>query len=38
MNIIDSPFSIFVFTPTGVVIGEIVSFLPFMIFSTFLAL
>ena len=38
MNIIDSPISIFVFTPTGVVIGEIVSFLPFMIFSTFLAL
>ena len=35
---IDSPISAFVFTPTGVVIGEIVSFLPFMIFSTFLAL
>ena len=34
----DITFSIFVFTPTGVVIGEIVSFLPFMIFSTFLAL
>ena len=37
-NFIDSPISAFVFTPTGVVIGEIVSFLPFMIFSTFLAL
>ena len=35
---IDSPITAFVFTPTGVVIGEIVSFLPFMIFSTFLAL
>ena len=38
INLIDTPFSVFVFTPTGVVIGEIVSFLPFMIFSTFLAL
>lgn len=38
LNLIDTPFSVFVFTPTGVVIGEIVSFLPFMIFSTFLAL
>jgi ABC-type spermidine/putrescine transport system permease subunit I len=37
-NFIDIPISAFVFTPTGVVIGEIVSFLPFMIFSTFLAL
>jgi ABC-type spermidine/putrescine transport system permease subunit I len=37
-NFIDNPISAFVFTPTGVVIGEIVSFLPFMIFSTFLAL
>jgi ABC-type spermidine/putrescine transport system permease subunit I len=35
---IDEPVSAFLFTPTGVVIGEVLSFLPFMVFCGFLAM
>lgn len=38
MGLVDEPLSIFLFTPTGVVIGEVLSFLPFMVFCGFLAM
>ena len=38
IGLVDEPLSIFLFTPTGVVIGEVLSFLPFMVFCGFLAM
>lgn len=38
IGITDEPISAFLFTPTGVVIGEVMSFLPFMVFCGFLAM
>jgi ABC-type spermidine/putrescine transport system permease subunit I len=38
LGIIDEPISALLFTPTGVVIGDVLSFLPFMVFSGFLAM
>ena len=38
LGLVDEPLSIFLFTPTGVVIGEVLSFLPFMVFCGFLAM
>ena len=37
-GLIDDPISIFIYTPTGVVIGEVMSYLPFMVFCGFLAM
>ncbi len=38
LGIISEPISIWLFSPLGVVIGDVVSFLPFMVFSGFLAM
>ncbi len=38
IGLIDEPISVLLFTPTGVVIGDVLSFLPFMVFSGFLAM
>ena len=38
IGIINEPISIILFTPLGVVIGDVLSFLPFMVFSGFLAM
>ncbi|MCR9176468.1 MAG: ABC transporter permease [Alphaproteobacteria bacterium] len=38
LGLVDEPLSVFLFTPTGVVIGEVLSFLPFMVFCGFLAM
>ena len=38
LGIIDEPISVILFTPIGVVIGDVVSFLPFMVFAGFLAM
>jgi ABC-type spermidine/putrescine transport system permease subunit I len=38
LGLIEEPISVFLFTPTGVVIGEVLSFLPFMVFCGFLAM
>ncbi len=38
MGIITEPITIILFSPLGVVIGDVMSFLPFMIFAGFLAL
>jgi ABC-type spermidine/putrescine transport system permease subunit I len=38
LGLISEPFSFMIFTPTGVVIGEVMSFLPFMVFCSFLAM
>lgn len=38
LGVVDEPLSVFLFTPTGVVIGEVLSFLPFMVFCGFLAM
>ncbi len=38
LGVISEPISVILFTPLGVIIGEVLSFLPFMIFSGFLAM
>ncbi len=38
LGIINEPFSIILYSPVGTIIGEVTSFLPFMIFSCFLAM
>lgn len=38
IGLIDEPISVLLFTPTGVIIGDVLSFLPFMVFSGFLAM
>jgi ABC-type spermidine/putrescine transport system permease subunit I len=38
LGVINEPISALLFTPTAVVIGDVVSFLPFMVFSGFLAM
>lgn len=38
LGLIDEPLSVLIYTPTGVVIGEVMSFLPFMVFCSFLAM
>ena len=38
MRVISEPITSILFSPTAVVIGEVVSFLPFMVFSGFLAM
>ncbi len=38
MGIISEPITAILYTPTGVIIGEVLSFLPFIIFSGFLAM
>ena len=38
IGVISEPISAILFTPLGVVIGEVLSFLPFMVFSGFLAM
>jgi ABC-type spermidine/putrescine transport system permease subunit I len=38
IGIIDEPISALLFTPLGVIIGDVLSFLPFMVFSGFLAM
>lgn len=38
IGLISEPISALIYTPTGVVIGEVMSFLPFMIFCSFLAM
>ncbi|MCP4327965.1 MAG: ABC transporter permease [Alphaproteobacteria bacterium] len=38
IGIISEPISAMLFTPVGVIIGEVMSFLPFMVFSGFLAM
>lgn len=38
IGIIDTPISAILFTPLGVIIGDVMSFLPFMVFSGFLAM
>ncbi len=37
-GLIDEPITAILFSPTGVVIGEVLSFLPFMVFAGFLAM
>lgn len=37
-GLIDEPITALIFTPTGVIIGEVLSFLPFIVFSGFLAM
>jgi len=38
IGLISEPITIILFSPTGVVIGDVVSFLPFMVFAGFLAM
>ncbi len=38
LGLIDEPITSILFTPTGVIIGEVLSFLPFIVFSGFLAM
>ena len=38
LGLISEPISMILFSPTGVVIGDVMSFLPFMVFSGFLAM
>ena len=38
LGIINEPITAILFTPTGVIIGEVMSFLPFIVFSGFLAM
>lgn len=38
LGIVAEPVSVFLFTPVGVIIGEVMSFLPFMVFAGFLAM
>ena len=38
MGVIDEPLTVLLFTPVGVIIGEVLSFLPFIVFSGFLAM
>ena len=38
IGIISEPISVILFTPLGVVIGDVLSFLPFMVFAGFLAM
>ena len=38
IGLISEPISVILFTPLGVVIGDVLSFLPFMVFSGFLAM
>ena len=38
IGLISEPISVILFTPVGVVIGDVISFLPFMVFSGFLAM
>ena len=38
IGLISEPISVILFTPVGVVIGDVLSFLPFMVFSGFLAM
>lgn len=38
LGIISEPITAILYTPTGVIIGEVMSFLPFIVFSGFLAL
>ncbi len=38
IGVISEPISLLLFTPLGVVIGDVLSFLPFMVFSGFLAM
>ncbi|MFQ5897848.1 MAG: ABC transporter permease [Candidatus Methylomirabilia bacterium] len=38
IGVISEPISAILFTPLGVIIGEVLSFLPFMVFSGFLAM
>lgn len=38
IGLTDAPLDWLIFTPTGVVIGEVLSFLPFMVFCSFLAM
>ena len=37
-GLIDEPITAMLFTPTGVIIGEVLSFLPFIVFAGFLAM
>ncbi len=38
IGVISEPISVILFTPLGVIIGDVLSFLPFMVFSGFLAM
>jgi len=38
LGVIDEPITVILYTPTGVIIGEVLSFLPFIVFSGFLAM
>jgi len=38
LGVISEPITSILFTPTGVIIGEVLSFLPFMVFAGFLAM
>lgn len=38
LGLIDEPITAILYTPTGVIIGEVLSFLPFIVFSGFLAM
>jgi len=38
LRLIDEPITVILYTPTGVVIGEVLSFLPFIVFAGFLAM
>jgi ABC-type spermidine/putrescine transport system permease subunit I len=38
INLISEPITSILFTPTGVIIGEVLSFLPFIVFAGFLAM
>ncbi len=38
LGLIDEPLTVILYTPTGVIIGEVVSFLPFIVFAGFLAM
>ena len=37
-GMIDQPITVILYTPTGVIIGEVLSFLPFIVFAGFLAM
>ena len=38
IGVIDEPITVILFSPLGVVIGDVISFLPFMVFAGFLAM
>lgn len=38
LGVIDEPLTVILYTPTGVIIGEVLSFLPFIVFAGFLAM